>query len=210
MDDIVVIGGGGHGKVVIGILRKQGKFQILGYTDHKNKGRVLNAEYLGGDDSLASLIGRRSGMCAALGVGQVGLGKKREAAFADINKLGLSFPSIVSPSAVVNEEVVLEAAVVVMDGAVVNCGAAVGVGAIINTNCTVEHDAVISNWVHIASGATISGGVTVGQCSMIGAGAVIIEGRSIAADCVVGAGAIVVDDLVESGTYVGCPARRIR
>ena len=98
----------------------------------------------------------------------------------------------------------------VMDGAVINSGAIVGMGVIVNTNSTIEHDVALDEWVHIAPGATICGGVTVGRFSMIGAGATVIEGIKIAAGCIVGAGATVVHDLMEPGTYVGSPARRIR
>lgn len=210
MDEIVVIGGGGHAKVVISILRRAERFHILGYFDRRDNGLILGTEYMGDDEQLASIVKVRNKVCALIAVGQVGLGKQRQALFSRLSPLGLLFPNVVSPNSIVNQEVLLGAGVVVMDGAVVNCGAVIGDGVIINTNCTVEHDVHIGDWVHVAPGATISGGVTIGRCSMIGAGAVIIEGRNIAADCIVGAGTIVLDDIVESGTYVGCPARRIR
>jgi sugar O-acyltransferase (sialic acid O-acetyltransferase NeuD family) len=140
----------------------------------------------------------------------VGLGKARQELQTRLQSLSLSFPSIVSPNAVVNEEVRIGAAVTVMDGVVINSGASIGQGAIVNTNSTVEHDVRIDDWVHIAPGVTISGGVTIGRFSMIGVGATVIEGKQIASECIVGAGATVVHDLKEPGVYVGSPARRIR
>lgn len=210
MDAIVVIGGGGHAKVVISILRKLKRFHILGYTDLQDNRAVLEAPYLGSDRELAALAVRSRKLNAVLAVGQVGLGEKRSELWMRLNSPALSFPLIISPDAIVNEGVSGGEGAVVMDGAVINSGATIGRGAIVNTNSTVEHDVVVSDWVHIAPGATISGGVAVGQFSMIGAGATVIEGIKIAAGCMVGAGAVVVHDLTEQGVYVGNPARRIK
>jgi UDP-perosamine 4-acetyltransferase len=210
MDAIVVIGGGGHAKVVISILQKLKNCRILGYTDLKDNGPLLGVPYLGTDDQLPAPAAEPRTLNAALAIGQVGLGKTRCELWVRVQPAAVSFPLIVSPCAVVNAGVSGGEGAVVMDGAVINTGASIGRGAIVNTNSTVEHDVVLEDWVHVAPGATICGGVTVGRFSMVGAGATVIEGRKIAAGCIVGAGATVVEDLTEAGIYVGCPARRIR
>ena len=210
LDEIVVIGGGGHAKVVISILRKLKRYRVLGYTDLKDHGSVLGVPYLGADRELAALTGRPEKLNAVLAVGQVGLGEKRYELWTRLQLPSLSFPLIASPDAIVNEGVSGGRGAVVMDGGVINSGATIGCGVIVNTNSTVEHDVVLEDWVHVAPGATISGGVTVGRFSMIGAGATVIEGMKIAAGCIVGAGATVVHDLTEPGVYVGTPARRIK
>lgn len=210
MDDIVLIGGGGHAKVVVSILRKLKRFNVLGYTDLKNNGAFLDVPHLGDDGVLKTMAADGRLLNAALGVGQVGLGRARSELCERLSSLGMKFPVIVSPNAIVNEGVDLGDGTVVMDGAVVNSGAAAGKAVIVNTSSVIEHDVILGDWVHVAPGVTISGGTKIGDRSMIGAGAVIIEGRSIAADCLIGAGAVVIHDLTEPGVYVGCPARRIR
>lgn len=210
VDEIVVVGGGGHAKVVISILRKLKSHRILGYTDLKDNGAVLGVPYLGSDRELATLANERKKLNAILAVGQVGLGDARCELWMRLQLPALSFPLVVSPDAIVNEEVSGGEGAVVMDGAAINSGVTIGRGAIVNTNSTIEHDVVLGDWVHIAPGATISGGVTVGRFSMIGAGATVIEGVKIAASCMVGAGATVVRDLTEQGVYVGSPARRVK
>ena len=210
MEEIVAVGGGGHAKVVLGILRKLQRYHVLGYTDLNDLGHFQKAPYLGSDKELAALATSREKLQAVLAVGQVGLGKKRHEIWTRLSALAIRFPLIVSPDAVVNEDVSAGEATVVMDGVVINCGAVIGKGVIVNTNSTVEHDVVIADWVHVAPGVTISGNTTIGRFSMIGAGATIIEGINVAEACMVGAGATVVHDLVEPGVYVGCPARRIK
>lgn len=210
MQEIVVVGGGGHAKVVLSVLKKLKSFNVLGYTDLKDNGTLLETPFLGSDRDLSLFVAARAGLNAVIAVGQVGLGTLRHELWARMQSIGLTFPQIVSPHAIVNEEVVVGEGVVVMDGAVINPGSKIGRGGIVNTNSTIEHDVMLDEWVHVAPGATISGGVRVGRSSMIGVGATVIEGVRIPANSVVGAGATVVHDLSEPGVYIGCPARRIR
>ncbi len=209
-DRIIIIGGGGHAKVVISILRKLKRYHILGYSDPKDNGPVACVPYLGTDSELDALAAGPEKLNAVLAVGQVGLGEQRFELWIRLQSLNLSFPPIISPDAIVNEGVSSAEGAVVMDGVVVNDGATLGRGVIVNTNSTIEHDVELADWVHVAPGVTISGGASVGRFSMIGAGATVIEGVKIADRCMVGAGATVVHDLTEHGVYVGCPARRIK
>jgi UDP-perosamine 4-acetyltransferase len=206
--EIVVVGGGGHAKVVITVIRKLGKYKLLGYTDLKDQGILFDAPYLGSDSALESLKANSTQLSLALGVGQVGLGNRRRELWETLRTFAMDFPPLISPDAVVNERVSIADGAVVFDGVVINTGARLGRGVIVNTNSTVEHDVVLEDWVHVAPGATVCGGTRVGAYSMIGAGAVVIEGREIAAGCMIGAGATVIHDLKAPGVYTGCPARR--
>lgn len=206
--ELVVVGGGGHAKVVISLIRKLGKYKLLGYTDLKDRGILLDAPYLGSDSALESLKANSTQLGLALGVGQVGLGDRRRELWEALRPYALDFPPLISPDAVVNEGVSIADGAVVFDGAVVNTSARIGRGVIVNSNSTVEHDVVLEDWVHIGPGATVCGGTRIGACSMIGAGAVVIEGKEIVAGCLVAAGATVIHNLKGPGVYAGCPARR--
>ena len=209
MGDIVVIGGGGHAKVLISVLKKL-QWSVLGYTDEHDRGAILGAPYLGPDDVLAGLIRAHEDCAALIGVGKVDASDLRVALQREAATLGFVSPAIVSPCAVVNEEVKLGDGTVVFDGAVANSGAIVGELCILNTSSTVEHDCRLGDDVHVAPGATLSGDVSVGDGCMIGAGATVIQGVAICSGCVIGAGAVVVTDVVDAGVYAGNPARRIR
>jgi sugar O-acyltransferase (sialic acid O-acetyltransferase NeuD family) len=166
VDVIVVVGGGGHAKVVISILRKLKRHRILGYTDLEDNSAAVGVPYLGSDRELAALAVGRKKLNAVLALGQVGLGKPRYELWRRLHSPALSFPLIVSPDAIVNAGVSCADGAVVMDGAVINSGATIGRGVIVNTNSTIEHDVVLGDWVHVAPGVTMSGGVTVGRFSM--------------------------------------------
>jgi sugar O-acyltransferase (sialic acid O-acetyltransferase NeuD family) len=203
----VVLGGGGHAKVVIAVLKHSGH-DVLGYTDERDRGAILSVPYLGDDAGLPGIL-RAHGRCrAVVGVGKVDVSLRRLVLQAEVAALGFEFPVIVSRHAVVNEEVELGQGTVVLDGVVVNSGSKIGRACIVNTNSTVEHDCRIGDNVHVAPGATLSGGVTIGDHCLVGTGSSIVQGVSVCAGCLVGAGSAVVRDLKDPGTYVGIPARR--
>lgn len=209
MREFVVIGGGGHAKVVISVLKKSG-CRVLGYTDEQDRGAVLGAPWLGGDGVLPQVLDIHPHCAGAVGVGKIDAAARRLGLQRTMECLGLAFPVVISPHAILNEDVSVGAGTVAMDGAVVGAGSRIGVGCILNTNSTIDHDCVIGDNVHVAPGATLSGSVSVGNHCLIGTGANVIQGVSIGAGIVIGAGASVVGNLTVAGTYVGSPARRVR
>ena len=209
MDRIVVIGGGGHAKVVICVLKKLG-YAIAGYTDNHDRGTILGIPHLGSDSDLNPLIEKRQCVAAIVGIGKVDTSDIRLSLQRRFAERGFTFPAICSPHAVINEEVTLGAGAVVLDGAIVNSGTILGEACVLNTGSTIDHDCVIGANVHIAPGVTLSGGVTVGDNCMIGTGTRIIQSLTICEGCLIGAGSTVVEDIFEAGTYVGSPAKKIR
>ena len=208
MAKIVVIGGGGHAKVLISLLKKLG-WEILGYTDEQDRGFILGIPYLGHDSVLPGVFSTHQYCSAVIGLGKIDASSARTQLQHEIRALGFDSPVVVSPRAVVNEEVDVGAGTAVFDGAVVNSGTVAGGHCIVNTNSTVEHDCRLGDNVHIAPGATVSGNVTIGDDCMIGAGATIIQGVTVCPGCLIGAGSILVADIDRPGLYVGNPARRL-
>jgi sugar O-acyltransferase (sialic acid O-acetyltransferase NeuD family) len=209
MTSVVLIGGGGHAKVVAAIVNKTRQYRIVGYTAPIAGSAPFGLPYLGDDDVLADLMASKGVIGAVIGIGIIKVGDKRAALHQWLIIQGLSLPSIVSPMAVVNEDVMIGDGTVVMDGVVINPGTRIGECSIVNTNATVEHDCTVGAYSHIAPGAVLCGGVSVGDQSIIGARACVLPGIRITEHCLVGAGATVTHDLTEPGVYVGSPARRI-
>jgi sugar O-acyltransferase (sialic acid O-acetyltransferase NeuD family) len=210
MPDLIIVGGGGHAKVVISLVKKMGGFHILGYTDVRDQGPILGVGFIGEDTVLEQLIRERNHCAALVGVGHVRTPDARKRLMEKLSALGFLLPVIISPDAVVNESVSIGEGTVIGDGVVVNSGTRIGRCSIANTHCTIDHDCEIGDCVHVATGATLSGGVKVGHGSLIGAGATVIQYRTIGDDCLIGAGAVVVEDCLLPGSYCGVPARRVQ
>ena len=207
MDKIIIIGGGGHAKVLISILKRLKKYYIVGYTDIQNNGPILGVRYLGKDENLARMAAQGVDN-AVMGVGQIKNYQIRQKLAQRAQELGFKFPAICAPSAVINEDVKLSEGSVVMDGVVINSGTTVGAFSIINTNASVDHDCKIDEFVHIAPGVTLSGAVHVHRFTLVGTGAAVIQGIEIGEGCVIGAGAAVMRNCEPYGMYIGSPAKK--
>ena len=203
---IVVIGGGGHAKSLISVIKKSGGFKIVGYVDVRDQGKILNVPWIGTDADLKSLKEKQRCSCVAIGVGSIDVSHKRQNIYDRMVNFGFELPTIIAPTAVINEDVAIGLGTVVFDGAIVNSGSRIGRGCILNTGCVIDHDCDIGDFVHIAPGVILSGGVKIGDHCLLGTGCKVIQYKTISRDCLVGAGAVVVKDLSSPGTYVGIPA----
>jgi sugar O-acyltransferase (sialic acid O-acetyltransferase NeuD family) len=207
MIDILIVGGGGHAKVVAAILKKHNDWNPIGYTDPFDNGPLLGLPYLGTDSVIIELVSDKGLKHAVIGIGLVGSSKHREGVIRNIQSMRLSLPSICSPNAVINEGVRIGGGSIVTDGAVIQPGVQIGTHSIINTGAIVDHDCTIGDHVHIAPGVTLSGDVHLGHHILVGTAAGVLQGVNITDDVVIGGGAMVVSDLDTSGTYLGVPAK---
>ncbi|MBU2025199.1 acetyltransferase [Patescibacteria group bacterium] len=207
---LVIIGGGGHARVIISIIEKLEKYQVLGYVDLAKKRNMKGIKYLGRDKILKSLKKKHRNCQAIIGIGKVDLGDFRLKIYNRLKALGFEFPAIVSPQASVNKEVLLGPGTVVGDKAVINCGVKIQALGIINTGSIIEHDCKLGENVSVAPGAILCGEAMVGDNSFIGAGAVVNQVLNIAKNCLIGSGAVVVKNCPTAGTYLGIPAKKVK
>lgn len=186
---VVLVGGGGHCKVIIDAIGSSGEFSICGVVDPSlPKGAsVLNIEVLGKDDILPELF-RKGIVHAFIGVGSIGNCDIRKKIYKDLKDIGFNLPIIIHPKAIVSKYAELSEGTFVAAGAVINAGTKIGKNAIINTSSSVDHDCEIGDFVHIAPGATLSGGVKVGDETHVGTGADIIQCITIGKKCMISAG----------------------
>ena len=195
MSDLVVIGGGGHAKVVIATAQSLGH-RVLGVYDDHAEAAVLGAPLLGRiNDAVAASVP------AVIAIGDNDV----RAQIADA--LDMPWATLVHPTAHVHESVALEEGTVVFAGAIVQPDACIGRHGIINTAGTVDHDCKLGAFVHVAPGAHLCGGVTLEDGVLFGVGATAIPGVRVGAHAKVGAGAVCHRDVPSRQTVVGVPAR---
>lgn len=206
---VVLIGGGGHCKVVISILKKLDNFGIAGIVDNYKAGSLISGvKIIGTDDDLRDIY--KSGIHYALiTVGSTKDNTKRYTLFNMAREIGYEFPVIISPKAIV-DNVRIDESTIVMPGSIINIDSSIGKNSIINTGAIIEHDCKIGDHCHIAPGVHISGAVNIGELSFIGIGATIIQGIKIGKNVTIGAGSVVIKDIPDNVIVVGNPAKIIK
>jgi UDP-perosamine 4-acetyltransferase len=208
----VLIGAGGHAKVVLDAARSAKDIEVIAVVDAKKELAGTRFEGLEVIGDVSALPRAREGGATAivLGVGSVDVGDARRALYERIAGLGFELPVLRHRTAIVSSTATLGPATVVFAGVVVNPSARVGTNVILNTACIVEHDVRIGDHSHISPGAHLAGGVTVGERCHIGIGATVLQGVNIGDGAVVGAGAVVLRDVEAADRVAGVPARSIR
>jgi UDP-perosamine 4-acetyltransferase len=200
---VVILGSGGHAKVVIEILELMGEYSVYGCTGaHPGPERVLDYPVLGTDSALPSIF-QQGIQHAFVAIGDNALRLKLSDSARD---LGFGLVRAVSPHAIISPRSRLAEGVAIMSGAVVNSDSRIGRGAIINTGSTVDHDCEIGDFSHIAPGVHLAGNVSIGMGAFVGVGASIIPGVSVGKWAVIGAGAVVIRNVPAGATVMGVPA----
>lgn len=202
---IIVIGGGGHAKVLVSTLLLCRR-TILGFVDLDPAAPPLLGSKCCGTDAEV-LLHAPGEIWLVNGVGSIGSTVRRQEVYDRFTREGYRFAEVIHPSAVIAPQAQIEAGVQIMAGAVVQPGSSVGANAIVNTGAIVDHDCMLGAHTHIGPRAVLSGGVRVEAGAHIGTGACVIQGISIGAASVVGAGAVVIKDVPSGITVVGVPAK---
>lgn len=202
---VVLIGNGGHSKVISDMVLSNKENEIVGYLDDKYETvKLLDNHFYGPILAAQKMVESFTDLKFIIAVGN-NLARKNIA-----KKLELPdefYTTVIHQSAVVSARAEIGLGTVVMPNAVINADAKIGQHVIINTGSVVEHDCLVGDFVHISPHAVLTGGVQIDEGASIGAGAAIIPNITVSEWAVIGAGATVISDISSHWTAVGTPAR---
>lgn len=202
-EKVIIIGAGGHGKVVADSIEKSGTC-VAGFLDDNKE---LSGQFAG--FPVLGTVGQFSKYKEYSFIIAIGDAVIRERIAKELT--GVRWHTVIHPTASISAiDVEIGEGTVIMPNAVVNAGTRIGKHCIINSGAIVEHDNQIADFAHISVGAKLAGNVRIGKGTWIGIGASVNNNLSICAGCMVGAGAVVVKSIKEMGSYVGIPAKKVQ
>ena len=205
MGKLLILGAGGHGKVVAECAMSLGLYTDIAFLDDEKaigESILSSCPVVGTFSDAGSFAHEFSEAFVALGNNTA-----RVELIKYLMKIGYRIPSLIHPAAYVSKFAHIESGTVIMASAVVNADAHIGVGGIINTGASVDHDCVLGMGVHLSPGARLGGTVTVGNYSWICMGASVVNNVRVGEGAVVAAGAAVIKDVDNGVLVAGVPAR---
>lgn len=212
MKDLYIIGAGGFGREVAWLVRRINEqsptWNLVGFIDDDSrKHGTLEDGYpvVGGTELLGSEQEDTYVVCA---VGSAQIRKSIVDKLKGYSKI--KYATLIDPSVIISDRVKIGEGSIICAGTIVTVDVVLGKHVIINLDCTVGHDAVIGNFVTMYPSVNVSGMVQVGECVELGTGMQVIQGKKIVANAIFGAGAVVVKDILDEGTYVGVPVKKIQ
>ena len=200
MQHVIIIGTGGHAKVVADIIKTSGDI-IYGFLDDiKPVGTFLGYPVLGKTSEYTKYMRYKF----IIAIGDSHARENISTMMKDV-----SWYTAIHPSAIISSiETSVGIGSVICANSVINPCASIGKHSIINTNATIEHDISVGDFSHISVGSKLAGHVSIGTHTWIGIGATIKNNITVCDNCMIGAGAVVVSNITTSGTYIGVPAIR--
>jgi UDP-perosamine 4-acetyltransferase len=204
--DIVIVGAGGHGKVVLDALLCQGRDRAIGFldADPATHGKtVCGLDVIGGPNALGRL--HKSGVRGVIVA--IGNNRVRQQYAAEAIAGGFELVTVIHPRATIARSAAIGRGVFIAAGVVVCADAKLADNVIVNTSAVVDHECDIAAASHVAPAAVLTGRVRIGERAFVGARACVLPCLSVGADAVVGAGAVVRHDVPDGATAVGVPAR---
>jgi sugar O-acyltransferase (sialic acid O-acetyltransferase NeuD family) len=206
----LILGAGGHGRVVLDILLQARRHQPVGFLDNNAEmrgRRVDGVPVLGGISDLDKL--RREldveGLIIAIGDNGTRRGLARQ-----VEQVGLELISAIHPSAALAHNATIGRNVVIAAGVVVCANCQIGHSVILNTGCIIDHQTMIGEGTHICPGVRIAGRVKIEPGVFVGIGATVVPKVTIGCEAIVGAGAVVLEDVPPMATVIGVPAQPIK
>ncbi|WP_456277299.1 acetyltransferase [Bacillus sp. AK128] len=203
--NIIIIGNGGHSKVVQDIIHMNKDYKLIAILDDQiNSSRTENEIIYAPLSFIHYLSNEETKVLIAIGSNQV---RKRITEQLELKED--RYITVIHPSAIISPSAKIGSGTVIMPNAVVNSGAYIGNHCIINTASVIEHDNHIEDFAHISPNATLTGNVKIEEGVHIGAAATVIPGKTVGSWSTVGAGSTVINDIQPLKTVVGSPTRII-
>lgn len=206
MSGLLILGAGGHGKVVCEIAKLMCCWDEIAFLDDNCKLKEVNGvPVVGRFEDAIHLKDRYQSAFVAIGDNFTRM-RLIDLFLAN----GFDVPVLIHPNSCISKACNIDKGSVVMAGAVINPGTVIGRGCIVNTSSSIDHDCIIEDGTHISPGAHIAGTVTIGRNCWICIGASIANNIVIKSGSIVAAGAAAVKSVDKNILVGGVPARFIK
>ncbi len=203
--NVLIIGHGGHSKVVTDIVRATKEFHIIGYLDNKyEKVQVMNHVIYAPLSAVNELKEEYGDIKFVIAIGD---NRVRKGIVDMLSLTDKEFISVIHPTSSVSPSAKIGNGTVLMPHTIINADTMIGNHCIINSGSVVEHDSILEGFVHLCPKSTITGTVLIGEGCMVGSGSTVIPNKKIGEWTTIGAGATVIHDLPPNCVAVGTPAK---
>lgn len=206
MSRLLILGAGGHGKVVAEIATLMKQWDEISFLDDNKELKEVNGHrVIGLINDYKSYKSQYEYAFVAIGNNQL-----RLSIIEELIKNGYEIPVLIHPFTAVSNKVDIDIGTVIVAGTIINTNTSIGKGCIINTTSSVGHDCIVKDGVHISPGVNIGGTTTIGKCSWICIGSSVINNTYIGDYAVVASGASVIGDINDKVLVGGTPAKLIK
>ena len=207
---IVIWGASYQAMVTADILRKVGKYELVGFLDDLNPERkgenFYDGQVLGGREEIPGLS--KSGVeYLIFGFGHT---PARLGLTDFVREQGFQFGTAVHPLAAIAGGVAIGAGSVIKAGVMVDPNVTIGEQVQLGANTVIAHGSRLDEGVRVSGGSVLGASVHLQRGVMIGIDASVRAHVTVGAGALIGQGTVVLEDVPAGMVVTGVPARILR
>lgn len=183
MEKLLLVGGGGFGRVV---LEHASMLYECAFLDDGEAKVVDDVPVIGKTGEMAKFYGEYKHILVT-----IGNNKLRERLYQEAAIFGYTFPNIIHPSAYISPHAHIGSGCVILNNAVVQNNARCGDGCILNPGVELHHDSSIGSYCLIYTNSVVRSLTTVGDRVRIGSTATVSTSAVVPDDTTIGDGDII-------------------
>ena len=206
----IIIGTGGHSRVISRLISLNRKYQIYGHLEFDPNKKIYKNELIYSNKIIDYYKNIKKYIDLGIKYFFLAIGDNylRYDIFNDLRKHELTFPNLLHPSVLIDETCVIGKGSVISVGAILCNSVIIGNFSIINTGTIIDHESTIGNFCHLAPGVKVAGRCTINDHTFIGISSTIIENIFLEKNITVGASSNVLKSCkVDGAVLIGNPAK---
>jgi len=211
LEKVVILGAriDGHAKVVLEIIKAEGKYDVVGFIDDNlfGKGKPIRNIPVIGTTSDLPMLKQQFGLFGAIVA--IGNNLQRRKLGDKIQEAGLQLINAIHPSVHLDSDVIIGLGNCFCQGVIIVTGTRIGDCVNVHTGATIDHDNIIEDGANLGPGVHTSGRVTICRDAFLGAGTLVIPDGYVGEGAITGAGTVVIRPVPSYTKVVGVPARVI-
>lgn len=208
MKDLVIVGAGGHARIVLNIFLKNNEYNIIEIIDtyKKYENEKINGIEIKKVDTIKKYLETKKEKYIFLAIGD---NIKRKTIYQDLKSYNFKFANCIHSSALIETNVNIGENTFIGAGSILGADVEIKDNVIINNGVIICHETVVGKHSHIAPGTNIAGRVSIGEKTFVGIGSDIVDKLKIGNNVTIGAGSVVLNDIDNNKKVAGVPARII-
>jgi len=203
---LILLAASGLGREVLSAAEADGRHRVIGFLDDEaalHGASVNGVPVLGPIEDAIRHSDARFVVC-------VGRGQSRRAIVRRLQSNGIGpdrYATVVDPTVRVPRGCSIGAGAILLAQTVLTADIQVGRHVVAMPHVTLTHDNRIDDFATLCAQVVLGGSVHVGEAAYLGMGSSVREGTTIGSEATLGMGAVLLEDLPNSATWAGCPAR---
>ncbi|MFP4498153.1 MAG: NeuD/PglB/VioB family sugar acetyltransferase, partial [Vulcanimicrobiota bacterium] len=185
MNNIFIVGAGGHAKAIVDIIEKNNQYKISGFVDDSYQvgDTFFGYPVIGHTQNLEEIMNKNRGCFVAIGDNWI-----RSKIVERIKKINpaYNFVTLIHPLASMGRDVETGEGSVIMANVHIKSDSNIGNHCLVNTGSCLGHDVKLEDYSSFGPGTIVGGNVNIGEFSAIGLGANIIHQINIGRHTVIG------------------------